>query len=264
MRGNLIVTTGAKMEGANVSLAHQVAERLKARYVERGRDSLVSLQRKFGAEAVLIVRHGQLFLHTPAGEFFFHPSMAHLRVKNLRLGKGDLFIEATGLREGMSILDCTLGLGADAIVASYVTGETGAVRGLEISPVLAEIVAFGMQQAAPVNVRLGAAMGRIEVIAADYLTFLRQQEDASVDVVYFDPMFRHPFMASVSLNPLRFLADDRPLCAAAVAEARRVARCRVVMKESSRSQEFSRLGFSSFVGGKYSRVKYGVMALEKR
>ena len=90
---------------------------------------------------------------------------------------------------------------------------------------------------------------------------MRGQADDSFDAVYFDPMFRHPFMESAGIHPLRFLADPRPVSAEAIREARRVARRRVVLKESSKSGEFARLGFSAFVGGKYSHVRYGVITL---
>lgn len=255
---NLIVTTGAKGDPANLRLAEDIARRLSARFVERGRDSLASLRRKYHVDDVLVVRHGTLFLSMPEGEFFFHPSMAHVRVKNLRQGKPDHFVEAAGLRAGMSVLDCTLGLGADAIVASYVVGDTGHVRALEIRPLIAAIVSFGLAQPEETG-PMAEAMRRIEVIPADYREFLRRQPNKSVDVVYFDPMFRKPVWKSVGLRPLRALADGRPLDEAAVREACRVARQRVVLKETHDSEEFSRLGFSSYEGGKYSRVRYGII-----
>ena len=255
---NLIVTTGAKMESANVLLAEDMARRLSACYVERGRDSLTSLRRKYHVAYILIVRHGELFLAMPEGEFFFHPSMAHVRVKNLRQGRPDHFVEAVGLRAGMSVLDCTLGLGADAIVASYVTGAEGNVRALESRPLIAEIVSFGLSHPRETG-PMGEAMRRIRVIAADYGDFLYRQPDKSADVVYFDPMFRQPLWDSVGLRPLRSLADGRPLEKEVLQEACRVARQRVVMKESHNSGEFARLGFSLFAGGKYSRIRYGIM-----
>ena len=104
-------------------------------------------------------------------------------------------------------------------------------------------------------------MRRISVVNEDYLDYLRQQPDNSVDVVYFDPMFRKPLTASSSISPLRGVADHRPLSEDAVVEAFRVARLRVVMKEASGSGEFARLGFHSLVGGKYSKVHYGVIEL---
>ena len=255
---DLIVTTGAKMEAANVRLAKEAAQRLSARYVERGRASLPSLRRKYHALHILIVRHGELFLAMPEGEFFFHPNMAHVRVKNLRQGKPDHFVEAAGLRAGMTVLDCTLGLGADAIVASYVTGRKGNVRALESCPLIAAIVSFGLARPREMDY-MAEAMQRIQVIAEDYRDFLRHQPDKSVDVIYFDPMFRQPLWDSVALRPLRTLADGRPLETAALREACRVARQRVVLKEAHNSGEFARLGFSSYAGGKYSRVRYGIM-----
>ena len=101
-------------------------------------------------------------------------------------------------------------------------------------------------------------MRRVNTVCDDALHYLQQQADDSVDVVYFDPMFRHPFMDSTSLDPLRTVADKRALTPETVAEACRVARHRVVMKESSRSEEFARLGFIQTAGGKYSNVHYGV------
>ena len=255
---NLIVTTGAKMEPENVRLAQETARHLSSRYVERGRTALSSLREHHQAGNILIVRHGELFLDTPAGEFFFHPSMAHVRVKNLRQGQRDHFVEAAGLRAGMSVLDCTLGLGADAIVASYVTGAEGNVRALESRPLIAEIVSCGLSHPRETG-PMGEAMRRIRVITADYGDFLYRQPDKSADVVYFDPMFRQPLWDSVGLRPLRSLADGRPLEKEVLQEACRVARQRVVMKESHNSGEFARLGFSRFAGGKYSRVRYGIM-----
>ena len=61
------------------------------------------------------------------------------------------------------------------------------------------------------------------------------------------------------MNALRILADMRALTDETITEARRVARCRVVMKERRESTEFARLGFAVIAGGRYSRVAYGVM-----
>uniref|UniRef100_UPI0025D0B145 class I SAM-dependent methyltransferase n=1 Tax=Selenomonas sp. F0473 TaxID=999423 RepID=UPI0025D0B145 len=109
------------------------------------------------------------------------------------------------------------------------------------------------------NYEMHAAMRRIAVHAADALTYLREQPDGSFDVVYFDPMFRRPLHESAGMNALRASADMRALTPETVAAACRVARRRVVMKERRGSGEFERLGFSEVVGGRYSRVAYGVM-----
>ena len=104
-------------------------------------------------------------------------------------------------------------------------------------------------------------MDNITVINQDYLSFLKEQEDNSFDVIYFDPMFRHALIDSKSLNPLRQLADMRAVSHEALNEAKRVAKYRIVFKENSRSLEFSRLGFTKICGGKYAPIHYGVIDL---
>ena len=70
-----------------------------------------------------------------------------------------------------------------------------------------------------------------------------------------------PLTASNGISPLRSVANHAALSVEAVEEAKRVARSRVVMKEANGSEEFGRLGFKKIMGGKYSKVHYGVMDL---
>ena len=259
-----IVTTvrrGQRYTEANRALAARTAKLLDIPNIPRGNDSLEELRVAYGADAVLVARRGVLTLVTAEGELFFHPGMAHLRMKNLLLGHGDHLVSALGLVEGMHVLDCTLGTGADAIVESFAVGEQGAVTGLESNPLIAAVIADGLAHATGDNYEMHAAMRRIVVHHADALTFLRAAETDSCDVIYFDPMFRRPLHESAGMNALRALADMRALTEETIAEARRVARCRVVMKERRGSAEFDRLGFTHIMGGKYSRIAYGVMKL---
>ena len=105
------------------------------------------------------------------------------------------------------------------------------------------------------------AMRRVEVVNADCRDYLSTCAENSFDVVYFDPMFRRPIEKSSGLNPIRPLADSRPLTEEIVREACRVAKFRVVMKEHSGSTEFERLGFKVVGGGKYSSVAFGIIEL---
>ena len=257
-----VCTTGRRFKQESAKLARETAQRLNIPYVPRGRESMEELRERYGVPWILVAKKGRLVLDTPGGELFFHPNMAHLRLKNLRMGEGDHMVSAMGLREGMSVLDCTLGLGADAIVASYAVGPGGAVTGVEINPFVAEVIGYGLAHVLGDNYDMHEAMRRIRVCRGDYMDFLREQPADSYDVVYFDPMFRHPLLESENLNPLRSLADHRPVSGEAVREALRVARRRVVLKENSRSLEFARLGFAKMAGGQYSRIRYGI--LEKK
>ncbi len=256
-----IVTTERKVKEESRLLARQVAEKLQIPFVPRGTASIEVLWEAYQVEFVLIARKGQLILETPEGEMFFHPNMAHLRVRNLRLGQPDHMVTAMGLLPGMSVLDCTLGFGADAIVASFAAGAEGRVTGIEVSPLVSTVVGYGLAHFRAENYPIQEAMRRIQVVSTDYLSYLQSQPDDSVDVIYFDPMFRHPLQTSANINPLRCVADHRPVSPAAIIEAKRVARHRIVLKENSRSREFSRLGFPHIVGGRYSHVHYGMMEL---
>lgn len=259
-----IVTTvrrGQRYTEANRSLAARTAKALGILNVPRGNDSLAELRSTYDVDAVLVARQGLLTLVTSEGELFFHPGMAHLRIKNLLLGHGDHLVRALGLTEGVHVLDCTLGTGADAIVESFAVGESGCVTALESNALIAAVIADGLAHALGDNYEMHAAMRRIQVHHADALAFLRTAAEDSYDVVYFDPMFRRPLHESAGMNALRSLADLRALTEETIAEARRVARCRVVMKERRESAEFARLGFTEITGGRYSRIAYGVMEL---
>ena len=125
-----IVTTvrrGQKYTEANRTLAARTAAALGIPNVPRGNDSLEELRAAYGVDAALVARSGLLTLVTAEGELFFHPGMAHLRIKNLLLGHGDHLVSALGLVEGMHVIDCTLGTGADAIVESFAVGAQGTV-----------------------------------------------------------------------------------------------------------------------------------------
>ena len=256
-----IVTTIRKVTPQLEAQAKQFADMLHTQYVLRQNLGLNKLKDKYNDDTILVVKNDKLILDLPEGEMFFHPNMAQIRIKRLRYGGKDNMLEAMQIQKGMKILDCTLGFAADAIVSGYGVGEGGTVVGLEINPLIALIVREGLKTYLPTNYDLKYAMDNIQVVNQDYLTYLKQQPDNAFDVVYFDPMFRHPLTDSKNLNPLRQLADKDPLSLEALNEAKRVAKYRIVFKENSRSLEFARLGFTKICGGKYAPIHYGVLEL---
>lgn len=257
----MIVTTGRKPTADAEILAKNTAAKLNLKFVRREDFSTDALKKIYGAKNILIAKKNSLNLLTEDGELFFHPNTAHLRIKNLRQGEGDRLINAGKISAGMKILDCTLGLGSDAIVESFVVGELGKVVALEINPVIAEIVRHGMKNFSDDNEKILNAMRRVEIITADYLEFLKSAETNSFDLVYFDPMFRRPIKKSSGINPIRPIADKNPVSVEAIQEACRVAKFRVILKEHAKSGEFNRLGFKLAAGGKYSSVSFGVIDL---
>ncbi|MBX5437867.1 MAG: hypothetical protein IRZ33_11770, partial [Alicyclobacillaceae bacterium] len=83
---------------------------------------------------------------------------------------------------------------------------------------------------------------RIQVIVGDHADVLAAMAADSVDVVVFDPMFRKPPGRPTAMDPVRVFANPSPLSARAWAEAKRVARRCVVLKERPGSGEFERFG----------------------
>ena len=197
--------------------------------------------------------------HVGGGEFFFHPGLAVLRIKEIISGKTDQMIKSLDLGPGDTLLDCTLGLGIDAIVASHVAGTRGRVVGLEASPVVACLVKYGLASYKEATPELIEAMRRVEVVRADHFTYLHNSRPGSFDVVYFDPMFRRARPKSSTISALRPLARGGPLKPETVSLALQVARRRVVIKERSGSEEFRRLGCQEVSGRRYAPVAYGVL-----
>ena len=255
----LIVTTGRKSRESDLKLAIDSAQKLSIDFRPRSDDSFEKIFRDSKVDGILVVNQNSIRLQTPHDEFFFHPSLAHVRIKNLREGRGDRMIDAMKLKSGMSVLDCTLGLGADSIVASFVSQTQ--VVGIESSPAIALIVEHGFQNFSDESPAIIESMRRIKVINANHKQYLKTLKPKSFDVIYFDPMFRHPITKSQSIGTFRSFANPDPLDLETIELAKSIARDRIIMKENSRSLEFARLGFQILSGGKYSSVAYGAIEL---
>lgn len=240
----MFVTTSIQPTPEQVEEAKRLARKLQVPYRYRRRDSVRKLLDRVKESEVLIVTKSEWrYQHRNGHTFFFHPNMSALRIKHIADGKPDPLVEVASLRTGDVVLDCTLGMGADSIVASYVVGESGRVIAIESQPVIAAIVEQGFQTYQSDRKRLVDAMRRIEVRLGSYQELLPNFPDQSVDVVMFDPMFRETVKESQAMQALKPLANPSPLDEASVQEAKRVARRSVLLKERPNSGEFERLGF---------------------
>lgn len=168
-------------------------------------------------------------------------------------------IKSMSLRPGDYVLDCTLGPGSDAIVASFVTGAEGRITGLEDSCVIAALVEHGLKTYPEPEEELARAMRRIRIININHKEYLAGLAPRSYDIVYLDPMFRLPRRHSPAMDSIRTLANPHPLDREAVDLALKAAARRVVMKERRGSAEFQRLGFHRIEGGRYAPVVYGII-----
>lgn len=224
--------------------AISLSQRLGCPYIARERYSLADLFHRFHrSKAVVVASNGWRYEDRKGNRFAFHPNMSALRIKQLQNGQKDLMVECSNMMEGDSVLDCTLGMGADAIVSSFVVGRKGKVVALESQAVIAAIVEHGLKTYETDRKELKRAMRAITVIHTDYREYLPKLADNSFDIVLFDPMFRETIEKSVAMQQLKPLANPNPINEEALQEAVRVARKRVLMKERRGSPEFKRLGF---------------------
>ena len=178
--------------------------------------------------------------------FFFHPNSAAFRLKRVARGETEPFLEAAQLQQGDSVLDCTLGLAADAMLAAYTVGEAGRVVGLEANPNVAFIVRQGMQTYDTAELPLTACMRQIEVIQSEAIHYLKTLPDNAFDVVYMDPMFEEIIEEANNFQALRQAGEHVTLTDEWVHEAKRVAKKRVVLKAHFRSEWFAIYGFQQY------------------
>ena len=253
----VMLSRNARGSGA-VQTAKDMAARLGVAYLDRPHNQV--LEEFMAAQAlaaVIVLEKDGPRIHSEQGTFAYHPGMAEIRVQQLLRGAPDHLVQALDLRSGARVLDCTLGLASDAAVAACVVGPTGRVVGLEASLLLHFAVQYGLAHYECKTPLLTAALRRVEAVHAVAGEYLAACAADSFDVVYFDPMFRHPVQGSKAMEALRPLALEEPLDRTTVELALRVAP-RVVIKE--RSEYLLReYGCQEYVGGKYSRIKFGII-----
>lgn len=240
-----------------VRQAEAIAIELDIKYVPRLNKNIETLLCENKLDYLIVVERQQVILR---GEttVSWHPSMAVPRIKAFREGKIDPMLEAMELKQGFSVLDCNLGLASDALVASYATGPSGCVIGLEASKYLAFLTKWGLNNYLTQNKHLAVARAGITVLNKHYQAYLSEQEADSFDIVYLDPMFGYALKKSASLNVLRPLAIHEDVTLAHIKAALRVAKHRVVMKQNAKSLKAGELLPDSIKGGRYSPVSYYV------
>lgn len=255
----MFVTTAGRTNEQMTEEAMEVASELNVSYIPRKKQSIERIQKQNKDDCMVIGKNRfELFPKGETEPFFFHPNSAMFRIKRLLNGEHDPFIAAAGLKEGMSLIDCTLGLASDSIVASFVVGETGLVIGTEANQFLAYIVQDGLKKWDSGSVEMNLAMERIIVHQANSYEYLLTQLENSVDCVYFDPMFEEPVLESDGIKALGRFALYEDLNEGLISEALRVARKRIILKDHFRSKRFEKYGFDAF-RRKTAKFHFGVI-----
>lgn len=234
-----IITTSGRPDEHSEQLAMVAAEVLGYPVIERKKRSVARLQQQYKADVIVAGKNRfDLYRNGMDEPFFFHPNSAAFRLKRLLKGETDPLVEVTQLKRGDSFLDCTLGLASDSIIASFITGDSGEVMGVEMDPAVAFITKHGLRSYPSESEHLIQAMGRIDVIHSDAIRFLRQQADASWDIVYLDPMFHSPITESTNFTALRQVGVHSLLTQEWMEQAQRVCKQRVVVKDRFDSPVF--------------------------
>ncbi|MET3849834.1 class I SAM-dependent methyltransferase [Paenibacillus sp. OAE614] len=259
----MIITTGDKAAESIVGRAVALANETGGKYVPRSHTPLTRMAKMHGDDEIIVVLDGGARLVRPGSPpMEFHPSMGFVRAKRLLKGESDPMLDAASMSAGDTVLDCTAGLGSDSLVFAVQGGPGAHVTAVESSPALAAMLAEGLAHYRSGLAEVDDAMRRIRVACGHHLDVLHKQPDNSVDIVYFDPMFREPLMDSSSISPLRAFANSDPLQPESIREAVRIARKTVVLKEKKGSGEFARLGFVP-IDRPHSKISYGVICVDR-
>jgi 16S rRNA (guanine1516-N2)-methyltransferase len=241
------VTVSAGINDALAREARATARRWGLPFVERTRKT--GLAGLGGGPFLVLGSDGWTFRDGEAS-LKFTPGMAALRIKRLEAGKDeDTLVRLAELKAGDSVLDCTFGLGADALVCAKAIGPQGRVAGVEASFLLWALATEGLARG------VGAeGLAPIEVQCGDHLDVLRGLSPKSFDVVLFDPMFGRPQKGSPAFEVLRQHADRRPISPDALMHARRVARRWVLVKGAKYSKDLKALGLTPEPGSRFSNL----------
>jgi 16S rRNA (guanine1516-N2)-methyltransferase len=246
---NAVVTTAPSGDPAE---ARELAERFGLRAEARAGRTIEGLLRDAGGAPVLVLASRRADLHEHGRRYRATVGMAFLRMLRARRGEPDPLTSLADLRPGDAVVDATLGLGGDALVAVHATKAR--VVGLESNGVIAAFTQAALRRL-PSAAREAGKL--VHIVLAEHREWLRDQPSGSFDVVLFDPMFRRAGDAAPLFALLRDHAEYAALDAATLQEARRVARRGVLVKDAARGEELQRLGLVPRLSRRSAAIAFG-------
>lgn len=206
----------------------------------------------------VVERDDRIVIKWRGGEFFFHPSVSILRMRNIRNGQRDYLIEALELEGNEKVLDLTFGLGSEAIlIAAFL--PFGKVVGLEKSIHIYTVVSEGIKNFKTELNWLKNALSKIELIHTDFKDFVRKASNETFDIVYCDPMFENPKYESSAMNPLRPFAVYDTVNEDDLKHFIRIAKKKVVLKSCVEDNLFRKIKVDKVIGSKKSGIIYGII-----
>jgi transcriptional antiterminator Rof (Rho-off) len=250
----MILTTSAKSGYKTAIFAKRLAEHLKIKYFPRKSD-------KMPKDSMLVVNSSMeiRLLKEDKKDFFFHPSISKIRIKNAEQGY-DYLLKALELKDGDTVFDCTFGLGSEAILISY-HNPNGRIIGSEKSREIFTVVYNGLRTYIDKSEKITEAIRRIELRFGDYKNILSQYEN--IDKIYIDPMFKKPIFKSSSINAFRDLASYDYVDENDLEYLKKIARDRVVVKIRTKDNVLPEKLFDKIVKPSKSDIVYGILFCKK-
>jgi hypothetical protein len=168
-----------------------------------------------------------------------HPGNGLERVRRLaRALDSDPLVDASTLRPREAVLVATFGLGEDAAVLAHAVGRHGKVVGVESRPLLTALAVAGSPYwARPAN----DAMRWAAFVCCDHASYLRKARAGMFDVVYLNLVFERPAWAPADEVGRRLIPDPPPVTSEDIAEACRVARRWVIVRDTRPGLRLDRL-----------------------
>jgi len=256
-----VVTTGGRPDDNARQRALFASKTLHIPFVERRKRSMKKMMET--EQANILVAGKQRYEYYAYGQsepFFFHPSSAAFRAKRMARGETDTFVNVAKLAPGDRLLDCTLGMATDSMLAAIQVGEEGRVVGCEGNPIIAFVIQQGLATYDYIEEKLPQlhVMRHIEVVSSVAVDYLKTLADDSFGGVYMDPMVEETIEESKSFAPLREAGVHIGLDTEWMNEALRVAKKRVVLKAHYRSPLFETFGFHRIIRPNI-KFHYGVI-----
>ncbi|WP_228098446.1 MULTISPECIES: 5-formyltetrahydrofolate cyclo-ligase [unclassified Gemella] len=248
---NFVVTTSVKITDDLREKAQSIATYFDIDYLERKKLTIKEILKLY--ENVLVVyKDNIIFIDNDNNKLFFHLDTAMIRIKN----NNEPLIEIISEKE-QSILDLTMGLARDSIVLSYYGHN---VTSLEENEIIYFLVKDGLENFSSGINEIDKALRKIKVYNINNLTFLKECEDNSYDVVYADPMFDIKIKESTNLSTLEKLASQDRISEELFAEMTRVARKKVIIKAHNLDPVFDKFNLIKYkrAGAKFS---FGILEL---
>jgi 16S rRNA (guanine1516-N2)-methyltransferase len=240
---NAIVTTAPSGEESE---ARDLASRFGLQFEPRNGRPLHEILVRH--EKALVLGSKRADLYEDGRAWRASAGLAYLRLLRAKKGEIDPLVAAADLKPGEQVLDATLGLAGDALLAGHATQTK--VIGLEKDGLLCAFTAAGLK-------RLKQRPPEIEIVQIDHRDFLRAQKAKSFDVVLLDPMFQKPGDAGPSFSLLRKYGEHSRLEKETLEEARRVSRRGVLVKDSARGEELRRLGLVPKLSPRTAAIAFG-------